>query len=212
MQFDMRELPLATRYKILSSSITPRPIAWVTTLSAAGVINVAPYSFFNCVGAEPPLVVLGLLHDFATGAMKDTATNIHETGDFVVNLVREEDAAAMNQSSAAVPRGLSEVDYAGLETVPSVRVAPPRIATSPVSFECRPVEIFDIGRQTVVLGEVLVAHVADAFIADSERLYFDIPAMHLVGRVHGAGNYVRCTDGFVLDRPAYDPARLENDG
>lgn len=208
MEFDMRELPLAPRYKILSSTITPRPIAWVTSLSAAGVVNAAPFSFFNCVGVEPPLVVLGLLRDLKTGQMKDTAINLHETGEFTANLVSEADGPVMNESSAAAPRDVSEIDYAGIATAPSRFVAPPRIATSPVSFECKVHQITDIGMQTIVLGEVLAAHIADEFITDREKLYFDTPAMKLIGRTHGAGWYVRSSDSFVMDRPVYDPDRL----
>jgi flavin reductase (DIM6/NTAB) family NADH-FMN oxidoreductase RutF len=208
MKLDMRELPLAARYKIMTSTVTPRPIAWVTSLSADGVVNAAPYSFFNCVGADPPLVVLGLLHDFATGEMKDTATNIQASREFTVNLVREADAAQMNETSASVPRAVSEVDYAGLATLPSEVVAPPRIATSPASFECRAVEILVIGKQTVVIGEVLIAHVADEFITDPAKLYLDTPAMGLVARTHGAGWYARTTDQFSMERPVYDPERL----
>lgn len=208
MEFDMRELPLAQRYKILGSTITPRPIAWVTSISAAGVINAAPFSFFNCVGVEPPLIVLGLLRDLKTGRMKDTATNLHENGEFTVNLVCESDGPVMNDTSAAAPPDVNELDYAGIATVPSRFVAPPRIASSPVSFECKVHQLTDIGMQTVVLGEVLAAHIADEFISDREKLYFDTPAMKLIGRTHGAGWYVRNSDSFVMERPDYDPERL----
>lgn len=209
MRLDMRELDLGARYKVVNSTITPRPIAWITTVSPAGVVNAAPYSFFNACGVEPPLVMLGLLKDMRTGAMKDTATNIAATGEFVVNLVSEADAATMNLSSVDAPRDVSEIDYAGIATTPSDVVAPPRIASSPVSFECRKVEMLDIGRlQTVLIGEILVAHVADAFVSDPARLYFDTPAMQLVGRTHGAGWYARTTDQFALERPQYDPQRV----
>ena len=211
MQFDMRELGLGARYKILNSSITPRPIAWVTTLGRNGVVNAAPYSFFNCVGVEPPLLVLGLLHDMATRRLKDTATNITETGEFVVNLVCEGDAEAMNQSCVEAPRDVSEVDYAGIVTAPSVAVAPPRIATSPASFECRLVNALDFPLQTVVIGEVLVAHVADAFIANPEKLYLDTPGMKLIGRTHGSGWYARTSDQFELVRPEFDPTRIKGE-
>jgi flavin reductase (DIM6/NTAB) family NADH-FMN oxidoreductase RutF len=207
MQFDMRELGLAARYKILNSTITPRPIAWVTTKSASGVVNAAPYSFFNCVGVEPPLVVLGLLKDMQTRALKDTATNITETGEFVVNLVCEADAEKMNLSSVDAPRDVSEIDYAGIVTAPSLAVTPPRIASSPVSFECRKVEALDFALQTVMIGEILVAHIADEFIANPEKFYLDTPAMKLIGRTHGAGWYARTSDQFALDRPSYDPQR-----
>lgn len=206
MRFDMMELPLLQRYKLMTSTITPRPIAWVTSVSAAGVINAAPYSFFNAVGVEPPLVVLGLLKDMRTRALKDTARNVADNGEFVVNLVSEHDAAAMNLTSVDAPADVSEVNYAGLETVPSSVVKPPRIATAPVSFECRKVVALDIGAlQTVLIGEILVTHLADQFIADVDKLYVDTPAMKLIGRTYGAGWYVRNSDSFAMDRPAFDP-------
>lgn len=208
MQFTMADLPVRQRYKILVSTVTPRPIAWVTTLGASGVVNAAPYSFFNAVGDDPPLVVLGLLKDGA-GQDKDTATNILDNGEFVVNLVTEADMEAMNLSCADTPRDVSEVEYAGIAVEPSTIVAPPRIATSPVSFECRLARKVEIGpRQIIVVGEVLVAHVADAFVADRDRLHFDTLGMKLVGRVHGPCTYVRNSDHFDLPRGAFDPDRL----
>ncbi|WP_327754629.1 flavin reductase family protein [Sphingobium sp. SJ10-10] len=209
MQFDMRELPMVTRYKIVNSTITPRPIAWITSQSADGILNAAPYSFFNCVGTEPPLVVLGLLKEPASRGLKNTASNIIATGEFVVNLVCEADAEKMNLCSVDAPADVSEIDYAGIETAPSVVVAPPRIASSPVSFECRKVAAMDIGAlQTVVIGEILMAHIRDEFISDRERVYFDTPAMKLIGRTHGSGWYVRNSDSFQMERPRYDPSRL----
>lgn len=209
MQFDMRALPMATRYKIINSTITPRPIAWITTVSASGVVNAAPYSFFNAVGTEPPLVVLGLLKEPRGRTLKNTASNIIDNGEFVVNLVCEADAEKMNECAVDAPADVSEIDYAGIATEPSVVVAPPRIATSPVSFECRKVTALDIGtQQTVVLGEILMVHVRDEFITDRERVYFDTPAMKLIGRTHGSGWYVRNGDSFQMQRPAYDPARI----
>ena len=209
MQFDMRELGLGARYKIVNSTITPRPIAWVTTLGANGVVNAAPYSFFNCVGVEPPLVVLGLLKDMQTRQLKDTATNIAANGEFTVNLVCEADAETMNLSSVDAPRDVSEIDYAGIATLPSTAIAPPRIATSPVSFECRKLEMLDIGLQNVVIGEILVAHIADHFIANTEKLYLDTPGMKLIGRTHGSGWYARTSDQFELARPQFDAERAK---
>lgn len=206
-QFDMRQLPLLSRYKIINSTVTPRPIAWVTTCSAAGVINAAPYSFFNAVGDDPPMLVLGLLKDPIHGGLKDTATNIVATGEYVVNLVCEADAEKMNLCSASAPRDVSEVIYAGIETAPSTAVKPPRIASSPVSFECRKYAAIDVGRQTIVLGEILVAHIADQFILDHEKLYLDTPGMKLIARTHGGGWYARTSDQFKMDRPKYDPER-----
>lgn len=212
MRFDMGELDLAARYKLVNSTITPRPIAWITTVSPEGVVNAAPYSFFNACGVEPPMVMLGLLRDMKTGAYKDTATNVAATGEFVVNLVREADAETMNASSVDAPRDVSEVDYAGIATLPSEKVAPPRIATAPVSFECRKLEMLDIGRlQTVLIGEILVAHIADEFVTDASKFYLDTPAMQLIGRTHGAGWYARTSDQFALERPRFDPAKAKKE-
>ena len=209
MQFDMRELGLGARYKLINSTVTPRPIAWIVTQNEAGLVNAAPYSFFNACGVDPPLLMHGLLHDFRTGQPKDTARNILATGEYVVNLVSEADAEAMNLSSVDAPSDVSEVDYAGLAMAPSVKVGPPRIATSPVSFECMRREAIEIGNQTVVIGEVLFMHIADAFIADAEKLYLDTPAMQLIGRTHGSGWYARTSDQFKLERPDYDAGHAE---
>lgn len=212
MQFDMRAASMITRYKIVNSTITPRPIAWITSQNGAGVVNAAPYSFFNCVGVDPPLVALGLLKEPQTRALKNTAANIVETGEFVVNLVCEADAEKMNLCSVDAPADISEIDYAGIETTPSVLVAPPCIASSPVSFECRKVAAMDIGAmQTVIIGEIVMAHIRDEFVSDPQRVYFDVPAMKLIGRTHGSGWYVRNGDSFQMERPKYDPARLDGE-
>jgi len=210
MKFDMRELAIGARYKLVNSTITPRPIAWIVTLGKDGVVNAAPYSFFNACGIDPPMVMLGLIKDMATAQYKDTAANIAATGEFTVNLVSEADVEAMNLSSVDSPRDVSEVDYAGIATVPSDVVAPPRIATSPVSFECRKVEMLELGRlQSVVIGEILITHIKDEFIDDPAKLYLDTPGMKLIGRTHGAGWYARTSDQFRVDRPRFDPERAE---
>lgn len=207
MQFDMRTLPLLARYKIINSTITPRPIAWVTTISRDGIGNTAPFSFFNAVGDDPPLVVLGLLKHPVTGEMKDTARNITSTGEFVVNLVSEHDAERMNLCSVDAPSHIDEAQKVGLEMIPSAVVRPPRIASSPVGFECRKLVALDIGsRQTVILGEILVAHIADEFILDANKFYLDTPAMKLIGRMHGTGWYTRASsDMFKMERPTAFP-------
>jgi len=210
MRFDMRELELGARYKLVNSTITPRPIAWITSVNSDGLVNCAPYSFFNACGVEPPMVMLGLLKDMKTGGYKDTARNIAANGEFVVNLVGEPDVASMNLSSVDAPQDVSEIDYAGIVTVPADVVSPPRIASAPVSFECRKLEMLDIGMlQTVLIGEILVAHVRDEFVTNPAKFYLDTPAMQLLGRTHGGGWYARTTDQFSIDRPIYDPARAE---
>jgi flavin reductase (DIM6/NTAB) family NADH-FMN oxidoreductase RutF len=135
MRFDLDAIAPDIVYKLLVATVVPRPIAWVTTQSAAGVLNAAPYSFFNVMGPSPPTLVLGLMAH-AQGGFKDTARNIVETGQFVVNLVPEALAPAMNVTAVDAPGGVNELDLAGLAPAPSTHVRPPRIAASPVSFEC----------------------------------------------------------------------------
>jgi len=203
MQFDMRTLPKASRYKILGSCVTPRPIAWVTSLSADGVPNAAPYSFFNVLGDAPPTIALGLLAH-GEARLKDTAANIRATGEFVINLVDETHRRAMNVTCMDAPPEVDEMVCAGIAVEPSKVVAPPRIATAPVSFECRVLHALETGpNQIAVIGEVLYAHVRDEFILDPERLYIDAPAMRLIARMHGAGWYARQTDLFQMERPSW---------
>ena len=136
MLFDMGQLPADIRYKILTATVTPRPIAWVTTRSRGGAANAAPFSFFNVLGHEPPTVVLGLLRHPNKG-LKDTAQNIVETREFVAHLVSRHMAEAMNATAVDAPTGVDETEIAGLQTLPSQMVAPPLIKGCPVAFECR---------------------------------------------------------------------------
>lgn len=201
MQFDFAALNAADRYKLMSAAITPRPIAWLTTLSPEGVRNAAPYSFFNMMGADPPLVAIGLMRR-PDGTHKDSARNILETGEFVVNLVSEADAAAMNFTCIDAPPDFDELDGAQIATVASKLVAPPRIASAPVAMECRLFQSIEAGQTTVVLGQVAWFHIHDTFI-DADRLHVDTRAMGLVARMHGAGWYTRSAGLFQLTRPVY---------
>lgn len=201
MLFDMETLEAQSRYKILTATVTPRPIAWVTTLSESGVVNAAPFSFFNVMGHEPPTVAIGLLA--GAGRFKDTAANILETGEFVVNLA-ETNAEAMNITCIDAPPEIDELGLAGLTPAASHAVRPPRIAESPVSFECRVLASLVTGpRQTVVIGRVACAHIEDAVIQDKERCHIDTQALRLIARMHGSGWYARSTDLFQLDRPTW---------
>jgi flavin reductase (DIM6/NTAB) family NADH-FMN oxidoreductase RutF len=200
MEFDFETLAADDRYKILTSTIVPRPIAWVTTLSKNGVRNAAPFSFFNAMSGEPPLLALGIMAD-ADGSMKDTARNILDTGEFVVNLVPRSAAQSMNLTSIDAPRDVDELLLAQLETRPSMKVQPGRIAISPVAFECRLHTPIGLSNQLIALGEVVQAHVADPFILDAAKFYVDTPAMHLIGRLHGRGWYATTEDMFQMPRP-----------
>lgn len=203
MQFDMEQLSADKRYKLLTATVTPRPIAWVTSQSADGVVNAAPFSFFNVMGHEPPTVTLGLLRK-ADGGYKDTTANIMATGEFVINLVSEAMAESMNETCTNAPPEVDELQLAGLSAVPSLAVAPPRIAGCPVSFECRSLSSIVTGPcQVIVVATVLRAHIEDEFLLDAERCHIDTPALKLVSRMHGSGWYARSTDLFQLNRPTY---------
>jgi flavin reductase (DIM6/NTAB) family NADH-FMN oxidoreductase RutF len=203
MLFDFENLPSENRYKLLTATVTPRPIAWITTCSTKGEINAAPYSFFNVMGHTPPTVAIGLLPG-AEGGFKDTAANILATGEFVVNLVSEEMAGAMNQTCVAAPHGVDELQLAGLEGIASEAVKPPRIAGAPVAMECRVLSSMVTGpAQTIVIGTVVRMHIDDRFVMDAERCHVDTPALNLIGRMHGSGWYTRSQDLFQLDRPVY---------
>ncbi|MBI1182230.1 MAG: flavin reductase family protein [Alphaproteobacteria bacterium] len=210
MDLDFRTLPRMDRYKLLVSSIVPRPIALVTTLSKEGVVNAAPFSFFNAVSAEPPLVVLGLeVTDYAP--RKDTGDNIRDTGEFVVSLVSEEIAPQMNLCAMDFPADEDELAETGLTPMPSTVVKAPWIKESPVSFECKRMATMEVGTgNRVVVGEVVYMHIADQFV-DQEKMYVDAPAMKLIGRMHGRGWYVRTADAFDMPRIAYADWAAERD-
>lgn len=209
MLFDFTGMTASDRYKLMTAAITPRPIAWLTTVSADGVRNAAPYSFFNMMGAEPPLVAIGLMRR-PDGSFKDSAKNILETGEFVVNLVSEADAPAMNFTCIDAPSDFDELAEGEIEIAPSQIIIPPRIASAPVAMECRLYQSVEAGLSTIVLGEVLRFHIADALV-DAERLHVDTLAMALVARMHGAGWYLRSADVFQMTRPRFADWRRESD-
>ncbi|MDR3473284.1 MAG: flavin reductase family protein [Devosia sp.] len=194
MLFDFDTIPMQDRYKLLVSTVLPRPIAWVVSQDLQGRLNAAPFSFFNVFAEDPPLVIIGI-GARGPGEPKDTVRNIRETGEFVVNLVSHDNLAQMNITAIDFPHGVNEIAEAGLTTLASVKVKPPRIAESPVALECRRYQMIDLNAgRTLVMGEVVAMHVRDDCIADHERLRVDSPKLDLVGRMHGAGWYARTTD------------------
>jgi flavin reductase (DIM6/NTAB) family NADH-FMN oxidoreductase RutF len=201
MHWDMRALGPGDRYKIIGSCIVPRPIAWISSLSADGVPNLAPFSFFNAMGNDPPILAIGMVKS-ATASLKDTAANIRDTGDFVVNLVKAEHAALMNATSADLPPDIEEAALAGIQMEDSLCISPQRVADAPVAFECRTVHYIETGpSQVTVLAEVLMSHVQDHLVTDADRIHFDIEAMDMIARMHGAGWYSRQTNLFEMLRP-----------
>jgi flavin reductase (DIM6/NTAB) family NADH-FMN oxidoreductase RutF len=200
MLFDFAELTARERHKLLISTVVPRPIAWVVTQSAGGQLNAAPFSFFNAFASDPPVVGIGM-SSHAPDRPKDSRLNIKETGEFVVNLVSEDNARAMNVTAIGFDYGVDELAEAGLTTVLSYRVKPPRIAESPVALECKLLQIVDLGPTNgLVLGEVLAMHVRDESVLDAAKHYVDTPALKLISRMHGAGWYARTSDLFEMPR------------
>jgi flavin reductase (DIM6/NTAB) family NADH-FMN oxidoreductase RutF len=202
LEFDFASAPAHTRYNLLIGLVAPRPIALVTSLNAAGVVNAAPFSAYNYVGTDPALVVLGIAsRPGSAGAEtdlpvpKDSVLNIRRGGEFVINVVSEDIAEAMNVCAIDFPYGVSELAQAGLTTAPSIRVAAPRIAESPACLECREVATLEIGRSRVVIGEVLCAQVREDLI-DPAGPYVRADQMHAIGRMNGLGNYVRTRDAI----------------
>lgn len=197
MRFDFATLSGAQRVKLLSSTIVPRPIAWVVTKNENDSLNCAPFSFFNMFSGDPPVLCLGI--GGRAGGPKDTTRNIERTGELVVNLVSEDLAEAMNITSIEFPPGVDETVEAALETLPSSHIAPPRIAKSPVAFECLRKTILPIGEaRSIVVAEVIAAFVRDDLVLDRGRLTIDTPALRLIARMHGPGNYARTSDRFAL--------------
>ena len=153
MLFDFETMSAQDCYKLVVSSVVPRPIAWVVTQDAAGVVNAAPYSFFNAFSDNPVVVGFGA-GPRPEGALKDTADNIRRTGEFVVNLVPESAIHGMNATAIDFPPGVDELAEAGLSKLPSSKIKPPRIAESPVALECVTFQLIPAGRHTIVLGRV----------------------------------------------------------
>lgn len=186
-------------YALLASLVTPRPIAWVTTLNPDGTVNAAPFSFFNVLGSEPPIVGF-CPGDRNDGTPKDTVRNIRRAHEFVVNLVDESVAEAMNKTAASLPYGTSEIAHAGLSTAPSSLVKPPRIAEAPASLECEEWGTLQIGDNRLVIGLVKRLHVRDELI-DAEKLRIRTEDFHVIGRMASPHWYCRTRDRFEMIRP-----------
>ena len=200
MELDLEHEFADRAYPILASLVTPRPIAFVTTVSLDGKINAAPFSFFNLLGADPPILAVAP-GDRDDGTPKDTALNIRLTHEFVVNLVDEPLAEAMNKCAASLPYGQNELEHAGLHTLACSVVKPPRIAESPVNLECHEWGTLQIGENRVVIGLIKRLHVRDElFDPEKKRIRSDL--LHLIGRMSSPHWYCRTRDRFEMIRPA----------
>ncbi|MDD5138728.1 MAG: flavin reductase family protein [Verrucomicrobiales bacterium] len=200
MELDLEGKHASRAYTLLCSLVTPRPIAWVTTLGPDGVVNAAPFSFFNVLGANPPIVGF-CPADRKDGTPKDTARNIRLSHEFVVNLVDEKVAEAMNTTATPLPYGVSELESAGLTTAPSSVVKPPRIAESPASLECTEWGTLQIGGNRLVIGLVKRIQVRDElFDPQTQRIRSEL--LHVIGRMASPHWYCRTQDRFEMKNPA----------
>jgi len=188
-------------YRLMTAIIVPRPIAFVSTLSREGVRNLAPFSFFTAVSANPPVICFAPMIRGRDGSRKDTLNNVEATGEFVVNVVSEDFARPMNACSAEVPPEVDEFALSGLTPLPSERVAPPRVAESRACMECRLLQIVHVSTKplggSLVFGEVLAFHVSDPLF---HNFSVDPAALEAIGRMGGA-TYARTTDRFEMPRP-----------
>ena len=192
MQYAASEVSDRDRYKLLISFVLPRPIAWVTTLGPTGVVNAAPFSFFNVFAEDPPLCMFAI-NKRPDGRLKDTWTNIQRTGEFVVNLTDELMAQAMHDSSGDFPPDVGEPDYLGLKTAPSVDVKPPRLADAPWAMECKTWQVINVkDDRQLILGEGLRFHIRDE-LWDPKAMRVDMERYHPVGRMF-ADRYCRTDD------------------
>jgi flavin reductase (DIM6/NTAB) family NADH-FMN oxidoreductase RutF len=199
MELDLEGQFADRAYPILASLVTPRPIAFVTTVSPEGMVNAAPFSFFNLLGAQPPILAFAP-GDRDDGTPKDTALNIRATHEFVVNLVDEKIAEAMNQCAASLPYGENELVHAGLHAAPSSIVKPPRIVESPVSLECAEWGTLQIGGNRVVIGLIKRVHLRDELF-DPEKRRVHTEKLSLIGRMASPHWYCRTRDRFEMKRP-----------
>ncbi|HTQ49769.1 MAG TPA: flavin reductase family protein [Candidatus Acidoferrales bacterium] len=200
MELDLEKQFADRAYQLLVSLVTPRPIALVTTVSADGKVNAAPFSFFNVLGAQPPIVAFAP-GNRDNGTPKDTVLNVRATHEFVVNLVDEAIAEAMNQCAASLPYGESELVRAGLTAAPSSLVKPPRIAEAPASLECVEWGTLRIGNNRVVIGVVKRLHLREELF-DAEKKRINTDKLFLIGRMAAPHWYCRTRDRFEMIRPA----------
>ena len=196
--FDFSELTAQERYKLLCAAVIPRPVAWITTVDEAGIVNAAPYSFFNVFAEEPPLVIVGI-DQRPTGDRKDTVDNVEATGEFTVNLADTALVKEMVATAATFPPGVSEPEAVGLDLAPGAKIAVPRLAAAPIALECRVFELKPLGKRYLLMGEV-VALVAREGLFDPETKRLNVEHYDPVARLF-ATSYARLGPAYELPVP-----------
>ena len=190
--------------QVLTGVVVPRPIAFVSTISDLGNVNLSPYSFFNAVSYDPPLIIFSSSKFTSDGKLKDSLSNIEQNGEFVVNIVNENIVEAMNTTAAEYPEDVNEFDIANLTQIDSDLVKPPRLSESPVNMECKLERIITLGTEThpqgLVIGEIIQLHIDDEIIS-GHRINHE--KLKPVGRLAGK-MYTHTYDVFELMRPSYE--------
>lgn len=200
MKFDLEHVSHRQIYNLLIGLVAPRPIALVTSMNEHGALNAAPFSAYNYLCTDPPIVGLGVTNRPNNDIVpKDTARNIRRTGEFVINVVTEDLAQQMNICATDFPPETDELQMANLDTVPSSIVKVPRIAQAHAALECREFTTMEIGRSRIILGRIVSIFVDDKYI-DPAGPYVRAEELHAIGRMNGLGSYVRTRDAF-LDMP-----------
>ncbi|MET4206519.1 flavin reductase family protein [Bradyrhizobium sp. LA2.1] len=196
MEYAASDLTPRERYKVLTSFILPRPIAWVTSVGPTGVVNAAPFSFFNAFCEDPPLCMFAANRK-PNGQDKDTFLNIQRTGEFVVNLADEPLAKAMHESSGDFPPEVGEPDYLGLKLAPSAKIAVPRLADTPWAMECKLWKMIDVNDdRRLIMGEGIHFHIRDE-LWDDKAMRVHMDRYHPIGRMF-ADRYCRTDDRVVF--------------
>lgn len=205
MNFEIERIPAGDTYKLLVGLVAPRPIALITSVDQEGRLNAAPFSAYNYLCTDPPIVGVGVTNrPNERFVPKDTARNIRHTGEFVVNVVTEDIAEKMNICATDFPAEMSEVELAGFTTVASQIVKPPRLAEAHAALECREYTTMEIGRSRIILGRVVSIYVEDRYV-DPKGPYVKAEDLHAIGRMNGLGNYVRTRDAFLtIPRISYE--------
>lgn len=200
MEFNPDHLDQKAIYKLLTGAVIPRPIGWISTISEDGLPNLAPFSFFNAVGDDPPHIMFSTAH--SNEHKKDTLTNVLQTKQFVVNMVTEEIVEQMNTTAQNVPHDVNEFELAGLTPIASVKIKPPRVKESPISFECELVHHYTLenhksGGATIVIGRIVMFHFNESVLLEDHKI--NLETYKPVSRLAGA-NYAKLGELFVIKR------------
>ena len=200
MQFDPNDLEQKSIYKLLTGIVIPRPIGWISSISEEGITNLAPFSYFNAVGDDPPHVMFSAGRGFNSN--KDTLNNVLATKQFVVNMVTEELVEKMNSTAKGIPPHESEFDLANLTPIPSLKIKPPRVKESPITMECELVHHYTLednkfGGSTILVGRIVMFHIAENVLLDDFKI--NLETYKPVARLAGS-NYSKLGEIFSVKR------------